>query len=204
MTQILIFAAKLDAEKRWLAAVFTWILISGFCFLFIVQPKLTALKKIDLDIFTKKAQLEAEKTKSNELTTLEKEVQKMQLDVETKKQEKRKSEDTLKSKAAAGAPYLVKFFSTLAHVAKQNGAKFVSIRPVEESAPQGSSALMKDGVGQKAVEISLVGKYSTLAGILLNLEHFGPLSSIKQFYLRESKAGYPFLELKITLGVALS
>lgn len=194
MTQVLIFAVRMDAEKRWMAAVFVWVLMSALCFLFVVQPKLLRLRQIQLDISVKEKQVNVEKAKLKELASLQGDVQELQLKFAQKQQEKKQSEDILRSKLSSGMPYLVDFFSALARHAKQAGAKFVSIRPVEVSEKEGAAA-------QKAVEISLVGKYSTIAGILMKLEQLSSLSSVKQFYMKEDKEGYPFLELKLTLGV---
>lgn len=201
MTQVLVFAARIDAEKRWMAAVFVWVLMSALCFLFVVQPKLLTLRKIQLDISVKEKQVNVEKAKLTELTSLQGDVQKLQLEFDKKQQEKKQSEDVLRSKLSSGMPEIVDFFSALARHAKQAGAKFVSIRPVEVSEKEGEKPLAPAAGNQKAVEIFLVGKYSTIAGILMKLEQISSLSSVKQFYMKDDKDGYPFLELKLTLGV---
>ena len=201
MAQVLIFAAGIDAEKRWMSAVFVWVLMSALCFLFVVQPKLLTLKKIQLDISVKEKQIDVEKAKLKDVTMLQEEVQKLQLKFAQRQQEKKQSEDILRSKLSSGVPELVDFFSMLARNAKQSGAKFVSIRPVEVSEKEGEKVLASAAGNQKAVEIYLVGKYSTIADILMKLEQISSLSSVKQFYMKEDKDGYPFLELKLTLGV---
>lgn len=203
MTRLLVLVAKLDIEKRWMAAAFLWILTCMFCFLFVIQPKLLAFKKVQLEIMTKEKQVEVEKAKGKELAAVQEEIQKLQLELDKKQQERKKNEDILRSKLTSGTPYLTDFFSTLARQAKQAGAKFVSIRPVDEASKE-TQSVQASGGAQKAVEVSLIGKYATIVGILMNLERYGPLSSIKQFHLKEDKGGYPFLELKMTLGVVLS
>ena len=128
------------------------------------------MKKIQLDISVKEKQIDVEKAKLKDVTMLQEEVQKLQLKFAQRQQEKKQSEDILRSKLSSGVPELVDFFSMLARNAKQSGAKFVSIRPVEVSEKEGEKVLASAAGNQKAVEIYLVGKYSTIADILMKLE----------------------------------
>lgn len=203
MTRFLVSAARIDAQKRWLACVFLWFFIAAVGFLFTVQPKVLRLKKIQMDVLAKEKQLELEKVKGRELTQIQGEVQKIRLEKERKEQELKQKQNLLKDHVSSGTPYLVSFFSSLAQFAKQGGAKFVSIRPVDGASPaaEGGKEAAFVAAGQKSVDIFLIGKYSVLSNVLYNLERLGVLTTVKQFHVKPSQQGYPLLELQMRLDV---
>lgn len=203
MTRFLVFAARVDAQKRWLASVVLWVFIAASGFLFNVQPKVVSLKKIQSDISAKEKQLALEKVTGKELAQMQGEVQTLRLEKEKKEQELKQGQDILKNKVSSGAPYLVSFFSTLAQFAKQGGAKFVSIRPVDGASPavEGEKETSVIAAGQKSVDVLLIGKYSVLSNVLYHLERMGALTTVKQFHVKPSQQGYPLLELQMRLDV---
>lgn len=202
MMRFLVLAARLEPSRRWLACGVLWVFISMAGFVFFTRPRIIQLKNVQSEISAKEKQLELEKAKGKELAALEKEVQTLRLEKEKKEQELRQSQDFMKSKAAEGTPYMVSFFSNLAQSAKDGGAKFVSIRPVDET-PSGDEKKPSVKAGQKSVDVFLIGTYSILSYVLNNLERTGALTTIRKFHIKPGQKGYPLLELQMRLDVLL-
>lgn len=200
MTQMLILVARIEPQKRWLACLVLWVFIAAAGFVLVLQPRLVRLKKIQMDISTKAKQLELEKVKGKELGKFQDEVQALRLEKEKKEQEFRQAADSVRSQSATGTPHLVSFFSNLAHFAKQEGAKFVSIRPVD-AVSSGEDKPSFVASGQKSVDVLLIGKYSVLSQVLYRLEQMGVLTTVKQFHVKPGQQGYPLLELQMRLEV---